>query len=169
MAREARCYSLPSRPIPLIVHQFRGARAAGGIREHEKQFRLRNGISLSIVNTDFAQQFQLRGVLDKFRDGLHAHQMRHFVDRLDHGAIDRIVHDIVNKSAVDLEIVDRQMLEIREGRMPLPKSSKENRQSRLLNSLMNFFARPENRTSLNDGICNPQALRAGRGCRRYFQ
>ena len=104
MAREARCYSLPGRPIPLIVHQFRGARAAGGIREHEKQFRLRNGISLSIVNTDFAQQFQLVKVLNTVRDGLHAYEMRYFVDGLDHGAIDRIVHDIVNKSAVDLEI-----------------------------------------------------------------
>ena len=116
MAREARCYSLPSRPIPLIVHQFRGARAAGGIREHEKQFHPRNSIPSNIVNADLAQQFQLVEVLNTFRDGLHAHEMRYFVDGLDHGAIDRIVHDIVNKSAVDLEIVDRQMLEIREGR-----------------------------------------------------
>ena len=104
MAREARCYSLPGRPIPLGVHQFRVARAAGGIREHEKQFRPRNSIPSNIVNADLAQQFQLVKVLNTFRDGLHAHEMRYFVDGLDHGAIDRIVHDIVNKSAVDLEI-----------------------------------------------------------------
>ena len=56
------------------------------------------------------------GFSTRLRDGRDSHHVADLVDRLDHGAVDRIVRDVAHERAVDLQVIDRQMLEIAERR-----------------------------------------------------
>src|SRR5690606_31043054 len=56
------------------------------------------------------------GRFHAFGDRLEAHGVTDLRDRLDHAAIDVIGRDVLNELAVDLQIVDRQILEVHEGR-----------------------------------------------------
>src|ERR1700732_4212581 len=49
-------------------------------------------------------------------DGLDAHGLADLADRLDHASIDSVVRDVFHELSVNLEIVDRQRLQIHERR-----------------------------------------------------
>ncbi len=54
--------------------------------------------------------------LDRLGDGLLAHDVADLVDRLDHRAVDRIVQHVRDEAAVDLQEIDRQVLQVAERR-----------------------------------------------------
>src|SRR5581483_2833516 len=54
------------------------------------------------------------GVLGKLRDGMLAREMADLVDRAHHLTIDRVAQNLTHEAAVDLEEVDRKVLQVAE-------------------------------------------------------
>ena len=72
-------------------------------------------ITLCEVHTDFFQFRQNCRTLDKLGDGFETHDMANIVDRRDHGKIDVIRMDVPHETAIDLQVLHRQILQIRKG------------------------------------------------------
>src|SRR6478752_3061964 len=75
-----------------------------------------DGEALRVIDADRAQRFERIAVLDRLGDRLFPHVMADAVDRLDHRMVDRVLEHVLDEAAVDLEVIDRKMLEVRERR-----------------------------------------------------
>jgi len=75
-------------------------------------------IALGVVHPDFAQHFENGFVLDELRDRDQPHGMADGIDRLHHCPIGRVGGDIAHEGAIDLEVIDRQILEVGKRRQP---------------------------------------------------
>lgn len=71
-------------------------------------------VALHVVDAELAQVLQDFVVLDEFGDGFLAERMRDVIDGTHHRLVDRVGDDIAHEGTVDLHVVDRQVLEIRE-------------------------------------------------------
>ena len=96
-------------PSPAVLRVRYGARIARWIAEREGR----------APDADGAHRGKHVRTVDELRDGLLPHHVAHVVDRLDHGTIDGVDHHVLHEAAVDLQVVDGQVLEIREGRHAL--------------------------------------------------
>jgi hypothetical protein len=70
--------------------------------------------ALRVIDADFPNHLEGRAVLDALGDGAGSHHVSDLVDRLDHGALDAVLADSLHELAVDLEVVDRQVAQVRE-------------------------------------------------------
>ena len=73
-------------------------------------------VALPVVHTDLAQSLEHRLALDALGDGLLAHNVPDVVNRTHHRQIKGIVVDALNERTINLEEVDRQVLEVGERR-----------------------------------------------------
>src|SRR5262245_11421453 len=78
--------------------------------------RLRYAVALRIVDAEPAQGLDDLGILGPLRERLLAGQVADLVDRAHHLAVDRVVQDALDEAAVDLQEVDREVLEVAERR-----------------------------------------------------
>src|SRR6185295_18379301 len=78
----------------------------------EQRRRLADAIALSIVHPDVPEFLDDRVVLCVFGNGFDAHNMPDAIDGFGHGLVDGVALQVLDESAVDLEIIDRQILEI---------------------------------------------------------
>ena len=69
-------------------------------------------VTLCEVDTDLPDDLQDPLVLDELGDGALAQLFTYRVDGLDHGPIHWVAVDIVDKAAVDLQIIDLEMSEL---------------------------------------------------------
>src|ERR1700722_9253751 len=83
--------------------------------------RLPDCISLDIVHSDFTQSFEYLVALDKFGNGAFAHYLCYVNDHFDHGPVDLTIQHFRDKAAIYLDVVDREMLQVRERRHPSAK------------------------------------------------
>src|SRR6516164_8966476 len=86
-----------------------------GDRGLHHALRLRNAVALGVVDAEAGEHLDDLGVLGELGDGLLAGEMPDLVDRAHHLAIDRIAQDLAHEAAVDLEVIDREVLEVTEG------------------------------------------------------
>src|SRR5215469_5527557 len=89
-----------------------------GDRGLHHALRLRDAVALRVVDAEAGEHLDDLGVLGKFCDGLLAGEMPDLVDRAHHLAIDWIAQDLAHEAAIDLEVIDREMLEVAEGGEP---------------------------------------------------
>src|SRR4029077_15367905 len=75
---------------------------------------LRDAVALRVVDAEASEHLDDLGVLGEFRDGLLAGEVPDLVDRADHLAVDRVAQDLAHEAAVDLEVIDREVLEVTE-------------------------------------------------------
>src|SRR4051794_19845520 len=73
-------------------------------------------IALRVIDAEAAQHLDDLHALGELRDRLLAGEMADFVDRAHHLAIDRIVQDLLDEAAVDLQEIDREVLQVTERR-----------------------------------------------------
>src|SRR5688572_2045261 len=78
--------------------------------------RLRHPVALGIIDAETAQYLDDLRVLGPLRNRLLAGQVPDLVDRADHLAVDRVVQHALDEAAVDLEEIDREMLQVAERR-----------------------------------------------------
>ena len=78
-------------------------------------FGLRNTVALRIIDPHAAQHGDDFLVLGELADRFLIGQMTDFIDRADHLAIDGIVQNLFHETAVDLEEIYREVLEVTEG------------------------------------------------------
>jgi hypothetical protein len=78
--------------------------------------RLPDRISLGIVHTDFTQDFEYLVALDKFGNSAPAHYLCYVNDHFNYGSVDLAILHFRYKTAVYLDIVDREMLQVRDQR-----------------------------------------------------
>lgn len=71
-------------------------------------------ITLRIIDADHPDMVECFACLDVLGDGLDIHDAAYLVDGGDHGATDLVVADILYDAAIDLQIIDRQVLQIGE-------------------------------------------------------
>src|SRR5437660_115108 len=87
-----------------------------------RQLRDRQGprqvVALSKIDTDALELREHRFGLDALGNRRDAEGPADLDDRLDHAAIHRVVGDMTDELPVDLEEIDRQRLQIHEGRQP---------------------------------------------------
>src|SRR6202022_3221398 len=97
-------------------------RAAGAapalcdIRGLEHALRLRDTIALCVVDAETAQHVDDFHILGTLPHGLFAGQMTDLVDGSDHFAVDGIVQYLFDETAVDLQVIHREVLQVTEGR-----------------------------------------------------
>src|SRR6516225_5534109 len=89
-----------------------------GDRGLHHALRLRAAVALRVVDAGAGEHLDDLGVLGELRDGLLAGEVPDLVDRAHHLAIDRIAQDLAHEAAVDLEVIDREVLEVAEGGEP---------------------------------------------------
>src|SRR5690242_9485070 len=70
--------------------------------------------ALNKIHAHHAERAQDRFTLDVFRDGQSSHRMADIVDRCHHFSINGIFEHVLDESAVDLDVIDWQMLQIAE-------------------------------------------------------
>ena len=70
---------------------------------------------MRVIDSDFAQLSDDRVVLGILGDGAHAEDVTDAVDRLDHRQIDAVVLDVLHETAVDLQVIDREVAQVAEG------------------------------------------------------
>src|SRR5215831_2374275 len=85
-----------------------------GDRGLHHALRLRDTVALRVVDAEAGEHLDDLGVLGELRDGLLAGEMPDLVNRAHHLAIDRIAQDLAHEAAVDLEVIDREVLEVAE-------------------------------------------------------
>src|SRR5580658_7784190 len=76
--------------------------------------RLGDAIPLRVVNAQVAQHLDDLGILGELGDGQLAGQMSDLVDGAHHLAVDGIAQDFPHEAAVDLQVIDREVLEVAE-------------------------------------------------------
>src|SRR5580658_6850709 len=73
-----------------------------------------DGVPLSKVHAELREALPNGVVLDEFRDGLLAGNLRDSIDRL-HNCVARLIGiELPNEATIDLEIVNRQILQVSE-------------------------------------------------------
>src|ERR1700682_512488 len=82
----------------------------------EHALRLRDTIALGVVDAKTAQHVDDFQILGKLRDGLLSGQMADLVDGTHHFPIDGVMQNLLDEAAVDLQVVDREMLQVTERR-----------------------------------------------------
>src|SRR5256885_2541085 len=87
---------------------------ASGDRGLHHALRLRDAVALRVVDPETGEHLDDLGVLGELGDGLLAGEVPDLVDRAHHLAVDRIAQDLAHEAAVDLEIIDREVLEVAE-------------------------------------------------------
>src|SRR5437870_13379100 len=91
-----------------------------------RQLRERQGprhvVALRKIDTDALELGEHRFGLDALGNRRDAEGPADLDDRLDHAAIHRVVGDMTDELPVDLEEIDRQRLQIHEGRQPGARS-----------------------------------------------
>src|SRR6516225_4034328 len=85
-----------------------------GDRGLHHPLRLRDAVALRVVDAEAGEHLDDLGVLGEFRDGLLTGEVPDLVDRADHLAVDRIAQDLAHEAAVDLQVIDREVLEVAE-------------------------------------------------------
>src|SRR6185437_9586046 len=83
-------------------------------RRFEHPLRLRHAIALGEVDPQAGEHLDDLGVLGEFGDGLLAGEMADLVDGADHLPVDGVAQDFAHEAAVDLEVIDREVLEVPE-------------------------------------------------------
>src|SRR3954447_5741975 len=81
-----------------------------------ERMRLTERVALCIVDPDMLEFLEDRLVFHPFSDRLEPHDVTDAIDCFDHRLIDNIGRQSSDEAAVDLQIVDRQALEIAERR-----------------------------------------------------
>ena len=81
-----------------------------------KRFRFGNDIPLGEVHTDFFQLFQTGIIFNPFRNRLIAQGVSNIVDGLNDGEISGVVSKSNYKTAIDLQVIHGQCLQIAERR-----------------------------------------------------
>src|SRR5690349_4521054 len=76
--------------------------------------RLGDAVTLRVIDAQRREHLDDLGVLGELGNGLLAREVTDFVDRTHHLAVDGVVQDFPDERAVDLEEVDREMLEVTE-------------------------------------------------------
>src|SRR6516162_9969272 len=89
-------------------------REPSGDRGLHHALRLRDAVALRVVDAEAGEHLDDLGVLGEFRDGLLAGEVPDLVDRADHLAVDRVAQDLAYEAAVDLQVIDREVLEVTE-------------------------------------------------------
>src|SRR5688572_20972748 len=69
---------------------------------------------LRVFDADVGETGEHLGGLDALGDGLDAHRVTDLRDRLDHAAVDVIGGHVLNELAVDLQVIDRKILQVHE-------------------------------------------------------
>src|SRR5690606_14297681 len=69
-------------------------------------------VALDKINADTAQALANAIILDILGDGALAHQVTHLIDRADQRQVGGIIRYITDKAAIDLDVIDRQMLQV---------------------------------------------------------
>src|SRR5215469_9400805 len=87
-----------------------------GDRGLHHALRLRDAVALRVVDAEAGEHLDDLGVLGEFRDGLLAGEVADLVDRTHHLAVDGIAQNLTHEATVDLEVIDREVLEVAEGR-----------------------------------------------------
>src|SRR6185437_2101807 len=83
-------------------------------RRFEHPLRLRHAVALGEVDAQAGQHLDDLGVLGKLGDGLLAGEVADLIDGADHLPVDRVAQDLAHEAAVDLEVVDREVLQVPE-------------------------------------------------------
>lgn len=91
---------------------------AGKIAEWEGSLHTE---TLCVIHASGAQLGDDGVVLDELGDALQAQGMADVCDCPDHGRIHRFVQHVAHEGAIDLQIVDRQVLEVGERRQAAAK------------------------------------------------
>src|SRR5690606_29827412 len=91
------------------------------LAEAVERTRLLNAIPLDKVDTNAAQALANAFILDVLSNRTFTHQVPHLVDRANQRQICRIISNIADKAAVDLYVVNRQMLHVPIGCKPRTK------------------------------------------------
>src|SRR5690242_16837276 len=91
-----------------------GRRCASGDRRLQYTLRLRHAVALRVVHAEAGEHLDDLGVLGEFRDGLLAGEVADLVDRPHHLTVYRIAQDLAHEAAIDLEVIDREVLEVTE-------------------------------------------------------
>src|SRR4029077_1733256 len=79
---------------------------------YAKRSRSGNPVALGEIDSDIAQCSQNVAVLNELSNSALPHYMADMVDHLYHCAIDRVVQHVFDESAVDLQKIDRKMLQV---------------------------------------------------------
>src|SRR6185437_9555829 len=87
--------------------------AVGGLQH---ALRLRHAVSLRVVHAQALQHVDDLLILGELGDGLFAGQVPDLVDRAHHLPVDGIVQYLLDEAAVDLQVVDRKVLQVAERR-----------------------------------------------------
>ena len=81
-------------------------------RQFVQRHRFADIVSLGIIDADVTKGLDHSLVFDKLAYGFDPHDMPDLIDRVDHRTVDIVDVDIDNERTVDLEIVDRKVLQI---------------------------------------------------------
>src|ERR1700739_2112947 len=95
-----------------------GRNPGGGSGRGQVGDRLRGGemAALGEVDADALELIEHRAALDAFGDGGDTERPPDLADRLHHAVVDRIVVQVADELPVDLQVIDRQRLQVRERR-----------------------------------------------------
>src|SRR5258706_102339 len=110
------CNSLGGAARGAAQHALAGRGIVHAQRERGVRLRAVDRVSLPEVDPHGAHPFERLRVLDAFGDGLRAERFAQALDRFDHGVIHAVAGDAADVGAVDLEVVDRQRLQVGERR-----------------------------------------------------
>ena len=83
--------------------------------DYARACALGDRFGLTEIHTDLLDTLKNLCVFDEFRDGFHAHNVAEAVNGIDHGTVSRIIDRPLDERAVDLQVIDRQVLEVGEG------------------------------------------------------
>src|SRR5690606_8969376 len=86
----------------------------GGRGLWTERLRAIDAVALGVVDAELPEALQDLVVLHELRYGADAHDLTDAVDGIHHGPVDRIGDDVLHQTAVDLEIVHRQVLQVGE-------------------------------------------------------
>src|SRR6202789_3726624 len=88
--------------------------SSGGAGSLEDPLRLGDPVALGVIDPEALQHVDDLLIFGELGDGLLARQMPDFVDGAHHLAVDGVVQDFLDETAVDLQVVDREVLQIAE-------------------------------------------------------
>src|SRR5258708_26015169 len=103
-----------SEPLNFTVPRY----ASDAVGRLQHALRLRDAVALSVVDAQALQHVDDFLILGEFGDRLFAGEVTDFVDRAHHFPIDGIVQNLFDETAVDLQVIDREVLQVSERRQP---------------------------------------------------
>src|SRR3984957_19988096 len=86
----------------------------GAVGSLQYPLRLRHAIALRVIDAQALQHVDDFLVFCELGDGLLAGQVADLIDRTHHLAVDGIMQYLFDEAAVDLQVVDREVLQITE-------------------------------------------------------